>query len=168
MGAGASSNGKALPSSKELALFEEMDKDGSGEIDIEELIEALTDFSKKVQNDWPQEDLEKVIHFFDKNHDPKLDKEEYTEAVKELKKREATRAAGGGRSTRRASAAGATKAARDHADEARADAAKAKEAERAARIADAEKKRVVDQAKKDEVQSHKSKYSRKCAAAPRR
>ena len=51
MGAGASSNGKALPSSKELALFEEMDKDGSGEIDIEELIEALTDFSKKVQND---------------------------------------------------------------------------------------------------------------------
>lgn len=52
MGAGASS-GKALPSSKELALFEEMDKDGSGEIDIDELIEALKDFSKKVQNDWP-------------------------------------------------------------------------------------------------------------------
>ena len=150
MGNGASSGGKTLPSSKELALFEEMDKDCSGSIDISELLEALKDFSAKVQNDWPQEDLEKVIHFFDKNHDQKLDKEEYTEAVKELKKREATRAAGGGRSTRRASAAGATKAARDHADEARADAAKAKEKEREHRIAETEKKRQAEQTKKDE------------------
>ena len=179
MGAGASSNGKALPSSTELSLFEEMDKDGSGEIDIEELIDALTEFSKKVQNDWPKEDLKKVVHFFDVNHDNKLDKAEYNEAVKELKRREADRATGGGRSkgggakggtgAKGGGAGGAGgKSRKEMAEEKAAEKTKAKEAQRAARIVDAEKKRVVDQAKKDEVQSHKSKYSRKCVAAPRR
>lgn len=187
MGAGASSNGKAPPCPLSGALFEEMDKDGSGEIDIDELIEALKDFSQKnveaqkASNVWPREDVEKVVHFFDKNHDAKLDRNEYAEAVKELKKRETDRVAGGdkSRSTKgggRAKGEGAGahgslathtrggaggKSRKELADEARAEKTKAKEAERAARIGEGEKKRVVDQAKKDEKNSLKSKYSRK-------
>ena len=118
-----------------------------------------------MQKDWPPEDLEKVVHFFDKNHDMKLDKAEYSEAVKELKKREADRAAGGAKTRTKGGGAGGAggggKSRKEAADEARANAAKAKEAERAARIAETEKKRVVDQAKKDEEKAHKAKYSRK-------
>ena len=54
MGNGASSGGKTLPSSKELALFEEMDKDCSGSIDISELLEALKEFFREecTREDW--------------------------------------------------------------------------------------------------------------------
>jgi len=174
MGAGNSSTGKPRISGKQLGLrFSEIDKDGSGEVDVEELIEALKEFSQKESNNWPREDVEKVVHFFDKDHTGELDRSEYNDAVRELKRREAERATDGdrsrsvsttgGKSGRKSAVSGGGvggKSRKDSMEDERAEKIKAKEAERAARIAEGEKKRAVDQAKKAAEKTHKSKYSR--------
>lgn len=88
MGGGVSKT-KPLPKSSELALFKEMDADGSGALSVDELKAALEKHAAAVALTWKVEDIDQVVSFFDRDRDGQLDEKEFAEAVTELKKREA-------------------------------------------------------------------------------
>ena len=95
MGGGVSKT-KPLPKSGELALFKQMDADGSGALSVEELKAALAQHAAAVALTWHEADINQVIDFFDRDGDGQLDEREFAEAVAELKKREAERPAAKG------------------------------------------------------------------------
>lgn len=95
MGGGVSKT-KPLPKSGELALFKQMDADGSGALSVEELKAALAQHAAAVALTWHEADINQVIDFFDRDGDGQLDEREFAEAVVELKKREAERPAAKG------------------------------------------------------------------------
>jgi len=79
---------KAQDSAEEAAaLFGKIDKNGDGKLTCQELMEGVTALKKEQKAEWSEDVIKAVVEFYDRDADGKLDLDEFTFALSELKER---------------------------------------------------------------------------------